>query len=152
MKRNLKSLVCLALTLPLLSSCVSYSASPLENPADEDATFTAELKIEYIEDADSEAELSSLECGGQLPASDSCEWLRNNSDALLNYMKPEVCTLIFGGEQKVIISGSLNGYPLSEELSRENGCALARWEQWEPLLQSVSGVDVAAIELIEAGS
>jgi hypothetical protein len=61
----------------------------------------------------------------------------------LNPTPPDqICTEIYGGDQTAVIEGTLNGEPLRTELSRTNGCEIARWDALQPVLVEPGGVDL----------
>ena len=47
-----------------------------------------------------------------------------------------------GGDQTAVIEGTLNGEPLRTELSRTNGCEIARWDALQPVLVEPGGVQL----------
>jgi hypothetical protein len=49
----------------------------------------------------------------------------------------DMCTMIYGGPEKASITGSLNGILLDIELERSNGCKIAEWETWMPILGEI---------------
>jgi hypothetical protein len=53
----------------------------------------------------------------------------------------QVCTEIYGGDQSAVIKGSVEGEPVRAELSRVNGCEIARWDALLPVLVEPGGVD-----------
>jgi hypothetical protein len=44
------------------------------------------------------------------------------------------CTQQFGGPQTATVTGTVEGRPVDAELSRANGCEIARWQEAAPLL------------------
>lgn len=47
-----------------------------------------------------------------------------------------VCTEQYGGPQTATISGTVNGEPVSADLSRTDGCEISRWDALVPLVPS----------------
>ncbi len=60
----------------------------------------------------------------------------------LDPVPPEqLCTEIYGGDQTAVVEGTVTGEPVRAELSRVNGCEIARWDALVPLLVEPGGVD-----------
>lgn len=49
------------------------------------------------------------------------------------------CTEIWGGPQTATITGELDGATIDAELSRANGCEIARWDALVPVLGTAGG-------------
>ena len=57
--------------------------------------------------------------------------------ALLPALAPaegEVCTQIYGGPERIEVRGTVNGAPVQVEVTRTNGCEIARYDQLEAAL------------------
>ncbi|MGD9571981.1 MAG: hypothetical protein AB7V62_08865 [Thermoleophilia bacterium] len=70
-------------------------------------------------------EARTLDCA---PADAVCE----NVIALLPTLEPdpnEACTLLYGGPQRYLVEGTVAGEPVSIEVTRANGCNIARFDQ-----------------------
>ena len=50
-----------------------------------------------------------------------------------------VCTQLYGGPETARVTGTWDGDPVDVELSREDGCAIARWDSLVPLVPLVPG-------------
>ncbi len=51
---------------------------------------------------------------------------------LLPTLRPdpeEACTLIYGGPQRYTVEGTVSGEPVAIEVTRANGCNIARFDQ-----------------------
>lgn len=51
--------------------------------------------------------------------------------ALLPRLRPEpdeVCTQIYGGPERLVVAGTVDGDPVQVEVTRANGCQIARYE------------------------
>ena len=51
--------------------------------------------------------------------------------ALLPRLRPEpdeVCTQIYGGPERILVTGTVAGEPVSAEVTRANGCEIARYD------------------------
>ena len=53
----------------------------------------------------------------------------------------QLCTEIYGGDQTAVIEGTVDGEPVSAELSRINGCEISRWDALLPVLVEPGGVE-----------
>ena len=47
------------------------------------------------------------------------------------------CTQIYGGPETVLVTGRLDGREIDSELSRSDGCEIARWDSLSPVLASL---------------
>lgn len=119
----------------LLSSCaVPHPQSPetrLEIASKPEGT---KISSKYI-----------LECSGDtvleastLPAqSDVCARLNEHPGVLVPSLDPATpCTEIYGGPQRVEITGTYKGKPIDAEFSRTNGCLISQWNDVEFLINS----------------
>lgn len=52
---------------------------------------------------------------------------------------PKLCTQQYGGPQVAVVTGSINGRPVSVTFSRTDGCEIARWRAMAPLLGGTPG-------------
>jgi hypothetical protein len=48
--------------------------------------------------------------------------------------KDRVCTEVYGGPQKAIVTGDIRGETVNATFTRTNGCGIADWEALEDLL------------------
>jgi hypothetical protein len=51
--------------------------------------------------------------------------------ALLPRLRPEpdeVCTQIYGGPERIVVTGTVDGEPVRAEVTRQNGCEIARYD------------------------
>ena len=63
--------------------------------------------------------------------SEACEWLATKDARELLLEAPaedEVCTQIYGGPEVATVTGTLDGEQVDATFSRENGCAVARFD------------------------
>jgi hypothetical protein len=60
--------------------------------------------------------------------------VRRNATALQPVRADMSCTQEYGGPERARVVGTVDGTPVSAELSRANGCEIARWESLGPLL------------------
>ena len=52
---------------------------------------------------------------------------------------PKLCTQQYGGPQVAIVTGSINGRPVSVTFRRTDGCEISRWRAMAPLLGGTHG-------------
>ena len=65
-----------------------------------------------------------------------CAWLADRGRAALEPVgddAPRACTMIYGGPEQATVTGTVGGEEVSQSYSREDGCAIARWEDVQPL-------------------
>jgi len=83
---------------------------------------------------------ATVECAGSGAASEdrACELIESLSPADLYPVPPDVaCTEIYGGPDTLEVTGTLRGQPVDAVLTRENGCEIARFDAWMPLLREL---------------
>lgn len=81
----------------------------------------------------------SLRCGptgGSLPTRRAaCRKLEGLTRAAFAPVPQNaICTQIWGGPQKAVVKGRLDGKPLWASFRRRNGCEIERWERFSPWL------------------
>ena len=85
----------------------------------------------------------TLECdppGGTHPLSeDACAALDAHPEALQPVPPDTACTMQFGGPDQATIVGSYKGDDVNAQLSRSNGCEIARWDALAPMFKIVVG-------------
>ena len=47
----------------------------------------------------------------------------------------EACTQIYGGPERIAVRGTVNGTPVQVEVTRTNGCEIARYELLDTALK-----------------
>jgi hypothetical protein len=52
---------------------------------------------------------------------------------------PKLCTQQYGGPQVAVVTGSVDGRPVSVTFRRTDGCEIARWRAMAPLLGGIPG-------------
>lgn len=138
-----------------LAGCVPiYGTSPPSPQPEGQWSASVAIKYQYSESAMLNEVL--LECkDGESPtapgadAEAACQWLKNNMDSIFNYEEPEMCTLIYGGDQTFRIEGEVGGLSVSETLQRGNGCEIERWNTWSPFIEAMTGKEFESITLID---
>jgi len=83
---------------------------------------------------------ATVECAGSgaAPEGRACELVESLSPADLDPVPPDMaCTQIYGGPDTLEITGTLEGEPVDAVLTRENGCEIARFDAWAPLLREL---------------
>ena len=85
---------------------------------------------------------ASLQCdppGGDHPHPEAaCRAVRKNATALQPVRADMACTQQYGGPERARVQGIVDGTDVSAELSRANGCEIARWDSLAPLLATVA--------------
>lgn len=114
----------------ILSSAVA--TSPV-NPAEK-----ISLKVYFKATAESKAKTYSIVCfrntvsGTHPNRVKICNFLKKNktnSNVLFSLIpKGEMRTMIYGGPELAKISGAYKGRTVSARYSRDNGCAISRWD------------------------
>jgi hypothetical protein len=100
------------------------------------------LKIEVRPRADAEPLTATLRCttppeatGFISDAEKACETVRATKHVLIHGPPDNVmCTEIYGGPQRARITGTVDKQRVDLEVTREDGCAIALWDELEPLL------------------
>ncbi len=78
-----------------------------------------------------------------LSADQACRVLGGTkAQALLSNGQPadQICTQIFGGADIAVISGELDGQPVSVEIKRNDGCGIAAWDLLGSVLPTSQGL------------
>lgn len=150
MKRVLTALIGFALSLSM-ASCVQLEDTPsvdiLENPIAADLTIYYSPTAGEIEGQDAESgTMYTLACIEGEPALGThpdreiaCRNLirsYNDMAALLS-SGYDMCTTIYGGPEEARIVGTLNMKQLDFYLTKTNGCEIAKWAAWEPVMLSI---------------
>jgi hypothetical protein len=80
---------------------------------------------------------------GKRDAKAACDAVAAAKDRLLTLSdpdrEPEMCTEIYGGPDKAIITGTVDGAAVEAEVARHNGCGISDWDRLEPLLGAPTG-------------
>jgi hypothetical protein len=144
----MRTLLLLALTSLAVTACGSEESAAPTATTTGDAAATS-LTITVDPGADEELREYTLTCdppGGDHPDPvAACDALAEASASDASPLDPvppsQACTEIYGGDQTAVIEGTLDGEPLRAELSRVNGCEIARWDALLPVLVSPGGVE-----------
>lgn len=74
-----------------------------------------------------------------------CAWLRRTGLELLLDEPPvdQVCTEVYGGPELATVVGTVDGQEVDATFSRQDGCAIARFDAIAPLWTGVVGSDGA---------
>jgi len=144
----MRTLLLLALACLAATACGSdESAAPTATTAGEPGGTS--LTITVDPGSDGEPQEYTLVCdppGGDHPDPDAaCAALAEataGETGALDPVPPDLaCTEIYGGDQTAVIEGMLDGEPVRAELSRINGCEIARWDALQPVLVEPGGVE-----------
>jgi hypothetical protein len=122
----------------LAAGCGSGSSSGSVTPRDAPTTTAGSTAL-TLKVTDGTTTTSTLTCdpaGGDRPgAAAACAALAKNGAKFLPPTSGDlVCTMIFGGDQTAVITGTWQGKAVNSSFSRENGCEIARWDALVPLL------------------
>ena len=92
------------------------------------------IRVDPDGDGPEPAEQARISCPGEDPACAAAEQLR---PADFEPTADDIaCTEQFGGPQTATISGSLEREKVDGRFSRQDGCAIARWDKVAPLLEA----------------
>jgi hypothetical protein len=134
-------LATVAFWVALAASCGGGDDSPTGGPGgepDDSAAATALDVTVWPQGRDGEERKATLECepaGGTHPAPEAaCAALAANRDALDPVPRDVACPQIYGGPARAEVIGTVDGERVTAELSRHNGCEIARWNALEPVV------------------
>lgn len=139
------------------SAAVTIDDSADDEPA-EQATATLDVRLEKVGDKDQVGPPvpSTMRCTRSIPAScdatiecpvdedaderasttvEVCQWLGTEGITILTEEVPErqACTMIYGGAATATVTGTVDGEQVDAEFSRQDGCAIARWDAVQAL-------------------
>lgn len=100
------------------------------------------LRIEVRAEAEADPDTATLECGEEAgstgfidDAAQACRAMRASKQLLIHGPPANVvCTEIYGGPQKARITGTIDGERVDLRVTREDGCAIALWDELEDLI------------------
>lgn len=146
----MKALLLLTALSVALLGCGGADDTTTGTTSGDDAGATASTELTITVDPGSGGDVATyaLTCepaGGDHPDPDAaCAALDAATVGDANPLDPtppgQICTEIYGGDQTAAIEGTLDGEPLATELSRTNGCEIARWDALQPVLVDAGGV------------
>ncbi|GAA1435128.1 hypothetical protein GCM10009601_60570 [Streptomyces thermospinosisporus] len=92
--------------------------------------------------ADGRYEVRCRPSGGSHPdPSGACAAVERNTrwgqDAFAPVPRDTVCTMQYGGPATARVTGTWAGRPVDATFDRRDGCAIARWDRFVPLLPAV---------------
>jgi hypothetical protein len=98
------------------------------------ATFTAALLVTvWPQGADGPSTRHRVVC----PGASACAQLRRVGRAAFAAVpSDQVCTEIYGGPARALVTGRLAGRPVWARFSRSDGCQIARWSRLVFLLRA----------------
>lgn len=104
---------------------------------------TARIEVALYGDGSTLSSQYALHCSGTAPvdsggvpdAAGACAAINENPQILSPRRAPDrACTEIYGGPDRAVVSGTLDGEQLSTEFTRTNGCRIAEWDAVDTLL------------------
>ncbi|WP_329275069.1 SSI family serine proteinase inhibitor [Streptomyces sp. NBC_00691] len=138
----------LALALAALSTCSTASAVAAATadsaaPAPPDR-LTVTVTGDVAPSADGTFELICHPAGGTHPAPRAaCDRLDElttwGTDPFAPVPPESLCTMQYGGPATAHVTGTWAGRPVDAEFTRTDGCEIARWDSFAPLLPSAAG-------------
>ena len=132
----MSSLALASVLLLLATACGSESASEPGEPAGPATELRVTLWPEGRDAQNLEWTLTCEPAGGSHPSPEAaCSALSANSDALDPDPPDLMCTQIYGGPEQAEVSGIFRGRKIAIELSRANGCAIARWDRLQQIVE-----------------
>lgn len=125
-----------AVALLLISACGAGS----DERAAAGPPPATELRIEFSPRGErGETRTATLTCdpaGGTHPrAAAACAALTGHPEALERVPRNAVCTQIYGGPEKAVVTGTFESRSILARFDRTNGCQISRWDALEPLLR-----------------
>jgi hypothetical protein len=105
----------------------------LLHPTTADANPNYQLKITYQANAAAKKQTWTLDCrpaAGSHPAPKAaCTEIKAALNPFVRPPKEEICTKIYGGEQRAWITGRWAGKTVKRKFTRADGCEIGRWDQ-----------------------
>jgi hypothetical protein len=105
------------------------------------------VQIEVRARPNAEPQTATVRCGSApeatgyiTNASAACDAVAASKHVLIHGPPDNVmCTEIYGGPQQARITGTVDGQRVDLTVTREDGCAIALWDELEPLLGAPRG-------------
>ena len=120
---------------PFARSSDEGSATAIPTTVPDPTVF---LEVTVWPNGTGDAVQAALQCdppGGDHPrAETACAAVHTNATALQPVRADMACTQQYGGPERARVRGIVDGTDVSAELSRANGCEIARWDSLAPLL------------------
>ncbi len=93
--------------------------------------IAADLKLTFTNvEAMKDGQVLRVKCNGKRPiGSIACARLAEDPKLLDPLPKGRMCTEQYGGPEVLSISGTLGGKPVQTQVTRKNGCEIARFEK-----------------------
>ena len=97
------------------------------------STGQTSLRIAYRARPGSELVVRTLACrparGSLLHAADACRRLAGLDAPFAPVPKGQACTMIYGGPQRALVTGTFRGRAVWARFTRVDGCQIARWKR-----------------------
>jgi hypothetical protein len=150
---TMKKYLSLLAIVPFLTAC-SFNVTAEISPPSENFE-SASLEILYSNEENPamgmpidfvsytlKCSLNGISTGTHPNPEEACSHLKSNPEVYKNKIDEEqqICTMIYGGPQRAVITGEINGKEVSFKLDRRDGCAISVWDSWGPVL-SIGSTD-----------
>jgi Subtilisin inhibitor-like len=127
----------LALVLTVLALAAVACGEDDEEAASPPALADLTVTVDRDGDGAAQPKTATVRCE-RAGASDACQALADvGADAFEPVSGTTACTEQYGGPQVATVKGTLRGKRVDARFSRENGCAIARWNAASRLLEAV---------------
>lgn len=138
---------------PPESSTPSPSATPTASASEPSGSTNSSvtLTVQLFPDGSTAGSQYSLGCAAAEPIGESqapdpqaaCQTIHEHPQILTPQRGGNrMCTEIYGGPSKAIVSGTLNGKEFSTEFTRNNGCYIDEWDTLASLLGQGSDLPI----------
>ena len=136
----LRGLICMSILALLGAGCGDPADDATSSGGSSDRVDTLKIEVRARDGADPQT--ATLRCGmapeatGYIKdAAGACQTVDASKQVLIHGPPDNIaCTEIYGGPQQAHIMGTLDGQRVDLMVTRTDGCAIALWDELEPLL------------------
>lgn len=124
------------------------AASPTASSPSAPPAAATSLSVELMADGEAVTDTWTLACDGAAPAGESgapdpaaaCAALAEGGTGLFAEPGSDVaCTMQYGGPQRAVVSGTVEGKEVEAEFAAADGCQISRWDALSGLLGPATG-------------
>lgn len=124
------------------------AASPTASSPSAPPAAATSLSVELMADGEAVTDTWTLACDGAAPTGESgapdpaaaCAALAEGGTALFAEPGSDVaCTMQYGGPQRAVVSGTVEGEEVAAEFAASDGCQISRWDALSGLLGPATG-------------